>query len=29
MFKLVLRKQFDKMEKELVHCLNTIVFVYR
>ena len=24
-----LRKQFDKLEKELLYCLNTIVFVYR
>ena len=29
MFQLVSRKQFDKLEKELIHCLNTIVFVYR
>ena len=30
MFQLVLRKQFDKLEKEwLIHCLNTIAFVYR
>jgi len=25
MFQLVLRKQFDKLEKELIHWLNTIV----
>ena len=29
MFQLVLRKQFDKLEKELVHYLSTIAFVYR
>ena len=29
MFQLVSRKQFDKLEKESIHCLNTIVFVYR
>jgi hypothetical protein len=29
MFQLVLRKQFDKLEKELIHCLNTVAFVYR
>ena len=28
-FQLVLRKQFDKLKKELIHCLNTIAFVYR
>jgi hypothetical protein len=27
MLQLVLRKQFDKLEKELIHCLNIIVFV--
>jgi len=25
MFQLILRKQFDKLEKELIHCLNTVV----
>ena len=29
MFQLVLRKQFYKLEKEMIHCLNTIAFVYR
>ena len=29
MFQLELREQFDKLEKELIHCLNTIAFVYR
>jgi hypothetical protein len=28
-FQLVLRKEFDKLEKELIHCLSTIVFAYR
>jgi len=29
MFQLVLRKQLDKLEMELIRCLNTIAFVYR
>ena len=29
MFQFVLRKQHDKLEKELFCCLNTIAFVYR
>jgi hypothetical protein len=29
MFQLVLRKQLDKLEMELIHCLNIIAFVYR
>jgi hypothetical protein len=29
MFQLVLGKQLDKLETELIHCLNIIAFVYR
>jgi hypothetical protein len=29
MFQLVLRKQFVKLEKEVIHCLNAIAFAYR